>query len=77
MRKVALMANPIANSTAMFRASFNERYDDSLQGFADWDFWLKLGRRGKMYNFRELFLAYRMWNGDVPLSSSAQTRDAR
>jgi glycosyltransferase domain-containing protein len=63
MRKVALMANPIANSTAMFRGSLNERYDVSLQGFADWDFWLKLGLRGSLYNFRELFLAYKMWGG--------------
>lgn len=64
MRKVALLANPIANSTAMFRASLEERYDVSLQGFADWDFWLKLGRGGKMYNFHELFLAYKMWSGN-------------
>lgn len=63
MRKVALMANPIANSTAMFRSSLNEKYDDSLQGFADWDFWMKLGCRGKLYNFGDLFLAYKMWSG--------------
>jgi glycosyltransferase involved in cell wall biosynthesis len=63
MRKVALLANPIANSTAMFRGSLNERYDESLRGFADWDFWLKLGRKGRLYNFHELFLAYRMWSG--------------
>jgi glycosyltransferase involved in cell wall biosynthesis len=63
MRKVALMANPIANSTAMFRGSLKERYDESLGGFADYDFWLKLGRKGRMYNFHELFLAYRMWSG--------------
>jgi glycosyltransferase involved in cell wall biosynthesis len=63
MRKVALLANPIANSTAMFRGSLNARYDESLGGFADWDFWLKLGRSGSFYNFHEIFLAYRMWSG--------------
>lgn len=63
MRKVALLANPIANSTAMFRSSLKEHYDESLQQFADWDFWMRLGRRGKFYNFRELFLAYKMWQG--------------
>jgi glycosyltransferase involved in cell wall biosynthesis len=63
MRKVALLANPIANSTAMFRSSLKERYDESLGGFADWDFWLKLGRRGSLCNIRELFLAYKMWSG--------------
>ncbi len=64
MRKVALLANPIANSTAMFRASLQARYDVTLQGFADWDFWLKLGREGKLFNFQQLFLAYKMWSGN-------------
>ena len=63
MRKVALLANPIANSTAMFRSSLKEHYDESLQQFADWDFWMRLGQRGKFYNFHELFLAYKMWQG--------------
>ena len=40
MRKVALLANPIANSTAMFRSSLQEEYDVGLRGFADWDFWM-------------------------------------
>ncbi len=63
MRKVALQANPFANSTAMFRGSLKEKYDESLGGFADWDFWLKLGRRGSLYNIHELYLAYKMWSG--------------
>lgn len=62
IRDVALRANPIANSTAMFRRGLGERYDPGLRQFADWDFWLKVGMRGKLYNFQEIFLAYRVWN---------------
>jgi teichuronic acid biosynthesis glycosyltransferase TuaG len=62
IRDVALRANPIANSTAMFRRNLGERYDPNLRQFADWDFWLKVGMRGKLYNFPEIFLAYRIWN---------------
>jgi glycosyltransferase involved in cell wall biosynthesis len=62
IRKVALRANPIVNSTAMFRRSVGEEYDPGLSGYADWDFWLKMGHRGGLYNFKELFVAYRIWN---------------
>jgi glycosyltransferase involved in cell wall biosynthesis len=60
--RVALRANPIANSTAMFRRSVGEMYDPNLSQFADWDFWLRMGKHGKLYNFPEIFLAYRVWN---------------
>jgi glycosyltransferase involved in cell wall biosynthesis len=62
IRHVALRANPIANSTAMFRRSVGEMYDPNLSQFADWDFWLRIGKHGKLYNFPEIFLAYRIWN---------------
>ncbi len=62
IRRVILFANPIANSTAMFRRGA-DFYDETLRQFADWDFWLKLGKRGKLRNFPEYFLAYRMWSG--------------
>ncbi len=63
IRRVALAANPIANSSAFFRRSLGARYDESLKQFADWDFWLMLGKKGKLYNLPEYFLAYRMWHG--------------
>ncbi len=65
IRAKALVANPMANSTTLFRKSTAERigfYDKNLVQFADWDFWLKIGAEGKLYNFREYFTAYRMWN---------------
>lgn len=62
IRHLALRANPIANSTAMFRRSVGEMYDPNLSQFADWDFWLRMGKHGRLYNFPEIFLAYRIWN---------------
>jgi glycosyltransferase involved in cell wall biosynthesis len=61
IRHVALYANPLANSTTMFRRVEAGMYDETIRQFADWDFWLKLGKMGKLYNFPEYFLAYRMW----------------
>ncbi|HUC01301.1 MAG TPA: glycosyltransferase family 2 protein [Candidatus Paceibacterota bacterium] len=61
IRRVALYANPVANSTAMFRRVEGGMYDEAVRQFADWDFWLKLGKKGKLYNFPEYYLAYRMW----------------
>jgi glycosyltransferase involved in cell wall biosynthesis len=66
IRARALLANPIANSTAMFRRSPNGKsavYDTSLSGYADWDFWLHMGSLGKLYNFPLIFAYYSLWEG--------------
>lgn len=60
----ALFANPIANSTALFRMDAAKKvglYDEGLLQFADWDFWLKLGKVGKFRNFPEYFADYTVW----------------
>lgn len=62
IRRVMLSANAIANGTSMFRRATAGFYDETLKGFADWDFFLRLGKIGKLYNFPEYFLGYRMWN---------------
>jgi glycosyltransferase involved in cell wall biosynthesis len=66
IKSVALLANPMIHSTTLYRAAAAHAaglYDESLAGFQDWDFFLKLGRHGKLYNFPEHFLAYRIWTG--------------
>jgi hypothetical protein len=65
IKRSALVANPMAHSTCMFRLLRQglSRYDDSLAGFQDWDLWLKLGRYGKLYNFPEMFTCYALWEG--------------
>jgi glycosyltransferase involved in cell wall biosynthesis len=62
IRRLALLANPIANSSSIFRRSLAGEYDEKLPQLADWDFWLTLLQKGKFYNFQEYFLAYRIWD---------------
>lgn len=71
IRRNALAANPMINSTTLFRRVVAERvggYDESLLEFADWDFWLKMGLAGRLYNFPEYFLYYRIWEEGASLS---------
>lgn len=77
IRHIALRANPIANSTAMFRRDLGAKYNPVLRQFADWDFWLDIGKLGKLYNFPELFLAYRVWDqGSSFVNQRANARAA-
>lgn len=64
IKRNMLVANPMVNSTTMYRRAVAERignYDETLRECADWDFWLRMGLQGKFYNFPEYFLYYRMW----------------
>jgi glycosyltransferase involved in cell wall biosynthesis len=66
IRVRALLANPMAHSTTMFRRSLGEGigyYDESLAGYQDWDLWLRFGRLGKLHNFPEVFARYTLWSG--------------
>jgi glycosyltransferase involved in cell wall biosynthesis len=75
IRRRLLYANPMANLTTMFRRSVAEkagRYDETMLQFADWDFWLKLGLEGKLYNFPEYFAAYRMWQQGASFSKQRE-----
>jgi glycosyltransferase involved in cell wall biosynthesis len=66
IRERALLANPVANSTAMFRRVVRGEpvaYDLSMRQFADWDFWLTMGARGKLYNFPFHLAHYMLWEG--------------
>lgn len=66
IRARALLANPIVNSTAVFRRVVNGEpvlYDTSMRQFADWDFWLTMGAKGKLYNFPCYLAHYALWEG--------------
>lgn len=66
IRRLALFANPMANSTTLFRSSVARAiggYNVSLENFQDWDFWLRMGAKGELENLPEIFTAYRMWTG--------------
>lgn len=60
IRKSALFSNPFSHTTTMFsrKAALAVGTYGSLRYAEDWDLWLKLGERGKMYNFPEYFMTY-------------------
>lgn len=79
IRSRALIANPIINSSAMFRRVVGGepvRYDESMRQFADWDFWLQMGARGLMYNFPRYFAHYVLWNGGSSFRNQAGNASA-
>jgi glycosyltransferase involved in cell wall biosynthesis len=66
IRARALLANPVVNSTAVFRRVVNGKpalYDTSMRQFADWDFWLSMGEAGQLYNFPSYLAHYCLWEG--------------
>ncbi|HEY2013005.1 MAG TPA: glycosyltransferase family 2 protein [Bryobacteraceae bacterium] len=78
IRERALLANPVVNSTALFRRIVNGEpvmYDVSMKQFADWDFWLTMGARGKLYNFPMHLTYYALWDGGS--SFKAQKENGR
>ena len=71
IRKYMLFSNPMANSTTLFRRSTAEKvgwYDPSIRYSGDRDFFLKLGREGKLYNFKEYFSFYTMNGGNTSIA---------
>jgi glycosyltransferase involved in cell wall biosynthesis len=60
IRKKALFGNPFSHTTVMFRRALALSvggYGD-WRNAEDWDLWLKMGEKGKLYNFREYFTDY-------------------
>jgi glycosyltransferase involved in cell wall biosynthesis len=77
IRRWALFANPFSHTTTMFRreeALAVGGYGDWHYA-EDWDLWLKLGTRGKFYNFQEYFTVYRL--ADTNKSLLYQREQAR
>lgn len=75
IRQHALIANPMANLTTVFRRSAAGGigfYDETMPQFADWDFWLKMGLQGKLYNFQEYFAYYQMWGEGASFRNQRQ-----
>jgi glycosyltransferase involved in cell wall biosynthesis len=62
IRDKALFANPFTHSTVMFRHALALEaggYGD-FKNAEDWDLWLRMGLRGKFYNFQDYFVRYLM-----------------
>mgnify|MGYP000869336938 CR=1 FL=1 len=69
IRKKALLSNPMTHPTVIFKKDIAEKIG-GYQSWAfaeDWDFWLRMGREGKMYNFPEYFALYLMAGQNISL----------
>lgn len=60
IRKKILYSNPFTHPTTMFRRDKAVELGGYLpfEHAEDWDFWLRLGKVGKLYNFPEYFANY-------------------
>jgi glycosyltransferase involved in cell wall biosynthesis len=69
IRKTSLLSCPFEHTTVMFRketAEFVGKYPN-LEVAEDWDFFLRLGKAGKYYNFMEYFTNYMQAGGDMSI----------
>jgi len=71
IRKVLLFKCPLANSSVLFKKKEVRKirlYKEDLR-FAteDWEFWMRLGKVGKLYNFPDYFVKYRVHQENAPI----------
>ena len=71
IRKKALLSNPFTHPTVLFRkdAAVKIGTYQILEFAEDWDFWLRLGKVGKLYNFPEYFAHYLMAGQNISLKN--------
>jgi GT2 family glycosyltransferase len=59
IRKYALFSNPFSHTTVMFRKDVAIQLGGYRTNYLeDWDFWLRIGKAGKMYNLPEYYADY-------------------
>ncbi len=71
IKKYILFSNTMANSTTLFRRATGAAvgwYDETTRYSGDRDFWLKMGLKGKLYNFPEYFSYYTMSNFNTSIA---------
>jgi glycosyltransferase involved in cell wall biosynthesis len=71
IRKKALLSNPFTHPTVLFRKDTAIKIGGYriLEYAEDWDFWLMLGREGKLYNFPQYFAHYMMAGQNISLKN--------
>jgi len=71
-----LFKNPITHSTVMYRKDLAVElggYDVTLGVGEDYDLMLKMGLRGKIYNFKDVFTKYRVHDGSICLTDKLKS----
>ncbi len=73
-----LHMNYIPIHAVTFRRSFVEsgyRFDESLEFFEDWDFWIQLSRQARFYFTKEITATYHMIGSSAASSHMTATMD--
>jgi len=68
IRSQLLAKNPFAHSSVLYRQDIAlavNGYHQTLNGIEDYDLWLKLGQKGKLYNFPSYSLNYRRHGSNI------------
>ncbi len=60
IRRFALFSNPFTHATVMFRKETAMKLGGyrSMKHVEDMELWLRMGKAGKLYNFKEYFITY-------------------
>ncbi len=70
-----LVANQFVHSSTCFRRFDDLRYDQELAVAQDYDFWIRLGKRGKMANVATFDQRLRMHSESVSATRAQQQRE--
>jgi len=76
IRNRFLFKNPIAHSTVMYKrdlAILLGGYNESLDVGEDYDLWLKMGQKGKLFNFTDNFVKYRVHDDNICLTDKLKS----
>ena len=63
IKKDFLVKNPFFHSSVLYRYDDVKKiggYDEKIRFGEDFDLWLRLGKEGKLYNFSDAFIEYRV-----------------
>ncbi len=70
IRNKFLFKNPITHSTVMYKKDLAIKlggYDEKLEVGEDYDLWLKIAQRGKVFNFVDIFVKYKVHADNICL----------
>lgn len=71
IREYMHYSDPLANSTTIYRYLSARKlgfYDERSRYCSDRDFWYKMGKIGKFYNFQEYLTCYTMFGGNTSIA---------
>lgn len=75
IRRTFLFKCPLVSSSILLKKREVEKigfYREDIRFIEDWELLMRLGKVGKLYNFPEYFIKYRVYWGNVPILSQLE-----